>query len=468
LAPPNTTTDPANPNVSRAADGAGGSLVARLAAVAVVVGAIVLVAILLFGGGSDYTVKVQFENAGQLVKGNQVEVGGRPIGSVSDIRLTNSGLAEIEIKLDQFKPLHEGTSAVIRSTSLSGIANRYVSLDLGPQSNRKIPSGGYIRADRTTSPVDLDQLFNTLDEPTRRGLQNIIQGTAAQYDGKAKQANESLRYFNPALSTSSTLLRELVRDRVVFQRFVTDTADVVTDLASRRGDLSALVGNANATAAAIGDENVALARSLDLLPNTLREANTTFVNLRSTLDDLDVLVSASKPATKDLAPFLRKLRPLVHDARPTIRDLRRLIRSPGAGNDLIDLAKKTPRLADLTDTDFPRSITALQKTQTVLEYARPYTPDFAGWLTKFGQSAAPYDANGHYARIQPIFNAFNFNQTPTGPVLSPNFGSRLGGLQTGKSQRCPGGAMQPPPDGSAPYLETPDFACDPTTVPPGP
>jgi phospholipid/cholesterol/gamma-HCH transport system substrate-binding protein len=454
--------------VDASADGGGSSLIARAAAVAAVVAAIVVVALLLFSGGSDYTVKVEFQNAGQLVKGNQVEVGGRPIGSVTNIRLTDQGLAEIEIKLDELKPLHEGTSAVIRSTSLSGIANRYVALALGPQSSRKIPSGGFIRADRTTSPVDLDQLFNTLDPATLKGLQDVIQGSAAQYDGKAKEANQSIHYFNPALSSSSALLRELVRDRVVFQHFVSDTANVVTDLADRHGELTQLVGNANATAAAIGSENAALARSLDLLPTTLREANTTFVNLRSTLDDLDVLVAASKPATRQLAPFLRRLRPLVHDARPTIRDLRKLIRAPGPGNDLIELAQKTPRLANLTDVVFPRSITALQKTQPVLEYARPYTPDFAGWLTKFGTSAMTYDANGHYARIQPIFNAFQFNQTPTGPVLSPNTGSRLNNLQTGKSQRCPGGAMQPPPDGSAPYLETPGFACDPSAAPPGP
>jgi phospholipid/cholesterol/gamma-HCH transport system substrate-binding protein len=440
-------------------------VLARAAAVAVVVAAVVIVALLLFTGGSSYTVKVQFQNAGQLVKGNQVQVGGRPIGTVSKISLTETGLAEIEISLSELSPLHEGTKAVIRSTSLSGIANRYVALSLGPQSNKKIDSGGYIRADRTTAPVDLDQLFNTLDQPTRKGLQQIIQGSATQYDGKSEKANESLKYFNPALSTSSRLLRELVRDRVVFQKFITDSSHVVTDLADRRSDLSALVGNTNATAAAIGDENAALARSLDLLPTTMREANTTFVNLRSTLDDLDVLVTESKPATKDLARFLRELRPLVHDSRPTIRDLRRLIKAPGQGNDLIDLAQKTPKLADLTDTVFPRSVTALQKTQTVLEYARPYTPDFAGWLTKFGTSAMTYDANGHYARIQPIFNAFQFTSTPTGPILSPRTGTRLGGLETGQSERCPGGAMQPPPDGSAPYLETPDFACDPNTAP---
>src|SRR4051812_16837243 len=195
LASPSTTTDTRNASLNQDADGGGGSVLARAAAVATVVLAIAIVAVILFTGGTDYTVKVQFENAGQLVKGNQVEVGGRPIGSVTDISLTSDGLAQIEIKLDDLKPLHEGTTAVIRSASLSGIANRYVALSLGPQSNRAIASGGYIRADRTTSPVDLDQLFNTLDAPTRKGLQDIIQGSAAQYDGKAAEANLAARYF---------------------------------------------------------------------------------------------------------------------------------------------------------------------------------------------------------------------------------------------------------------------------------
>src|SRR5204863_1730662 len=138
--------------------------------------------------------------------------------------------------------------------------------------------------DRTQAPVDLDQLFNTLDPKTRKGLQNIVQGGATQYRGKAAKAAEALRYFNPALSTSARVARELVLDRAAFQRFVADTAATVTAIDQRRDDLAALVGNANTTTKAIGDENVALGRALGLLPDTLRRANTTFVNLRATLD----------------------------------------------------------------------------------------------------------------------------------------------------------------------------------------
>ena len=190
------------------------------------------------------------------------------------------------------------------------------------------------------------------------------------------------------------------------------------------------------------------------------------MNLRSTLDELDVLVAESKPATRELAPFLRDLRPLVRDARPTIADLRRLIRSPGPNNDLIELTAKQPRLAELTSTVFPRTIRALNRSQPVVESLRQYTPDLAGWFTKFGQGASNYDANGHFARIAPIFGGFTFTDTPGGGVLTPvEPASRLAGFDFNNVKRCPGGAMQPSPDGSSNW---PVEGCDPSSVPAGP
>ena len=425
----------------------------------------------MFGRDSGYTVTATFENGGQLVKGNYVEVAGRPVGKVESIELDENARAKVKMTVGSgFDPLHEGTRAVIRAASLSGIANRYVEIHPGPNNASKIPDGGAIGADDTEAPVDLDQLFNTLDPKTRKGLQQLVQGSAQQYFGKSAKAAEAIKYFNPALSTTSRLTRELVLDKAAFERFVRDTATTVSALDERRADLTALVSNANSTAKAIGDENVALAEALGLLPSTLREANTTFVNLRATLTDLDRLVNASKPATKDLAKEFEALRPLIEDARPTIRDLSVLIRQPGPNNDLIDLNKKMPKLASVAKQTFPIDIKALEKSLPVISYARPYTPDFAGWLTKFGQVANPYDANGHYARIQPIFNQFQYDDTPVGPVLTPLSRAVAGanGLNPQSGERCPGAAMQSPPDKSAPWRgEDGNLECDPTDVPPG-
>src|SRR5919205_3415445 len=128
----------------------------RVAAIAAVIATIVLIAIVLFGGiSSPYIVKARFLNAGQLVKGNPVQVGGVPIGSVTGIRITNDGLAEItlEIKDKDYVPLRQGTRATIRQFSQSGIANRYVDLTFPPASAREIPDGGMIDRRYTKSQV---------------------------------------------------------------------------------------------------------------------------------------------------------------------------------------------------------------------------------------------------------------------------------------------------------------------------
>ena len=428
------------------------------------IAAVALVALAMFGGGGSYRVKATFQNAGQLVSGNAVQVGGGVVGSITDIDLDDSAQAVVTMELDdELAPLHAGTEATIRSTSLSGVASRYVSLQPGPQSAGEIDDGGVIGADETSAPVDIDVLFNTLDERTRKGLANVIRGSATWYDGKAVEAGESTKYFNPFLVTTTELTRELALNQEVFDRFVRDGARALTAIAERRADLAGLVANTNTAFRAIGDQGAALERSLDLFPDTLRKANTTFVNLRSTLDDLDRLVAASKPATRELAPFLRELRPLVNDARPTVADLRELIRTPGAGNDLIELTAKQPRLARLTSGAFPRAIRTLDRAQPVFEYVRGYTPDFASWLSNFGQLAANYDANGHYARVQPMFVPATYSL----PNLTASQPSQkiADGFQSGVRVRCPGGTVQPPPDGSAPAPVAP---CDPGATPPGP
>ena len=292
----------------------------------------VLVGLMMFGGDGGYKVTAEFENGGQLVKGNLVTVGGRTVGTVSDIALNDNGQAEVEMNVEDedIAPLHEGTKATIRASSLSGIANRYVSLNPGPNDNEEVDEGGVIGADDTAAPVDLDQLFNTLDAKTRKGLQRVIEGQATYFGGRSKEYEKALKYLAPTFSTTSRLTKELTLDSEIFERFLVDTSRAVGAISERSGELEQLVGNAGATAEAIGSESAALDRALAVLPDTLRKGNTTLVNLRGALDDLDPLVAESKPATKDLDVFFRRLRPLVADAEPTIRDLRRLIRSPGA------------------------------------------------------------------------------------------------------------------------------------------
>jgi phospholipid/cholesterol/gamma-HCH transport system substrate-binding protein len=429
------------------------STVGRVAALAAVIAAIALVAMILFGGLSNsYTVTARFVDAGQVVKGSPVQTGGTAIGSVQDIGVTQDGQAAIKLKIDdKYAPLPEETTAQIKQLSLSGIANRYVDLQFGPGGKGTIADGGTLTTDRTRSAVELDALFDTLDARTRKSLQNLLKGQARQFKDRGDQANAAIKYLNPGLSTSRRLFEELTRDTPLLERFLTSSSKLVTDLAERRQDLAGLVGNLNDTTRALGDQKAALAESVGRLPPFLRRANTTFVNLRATLDDLDPLVTAAKPVARKLGPFLTETRALAAGARPTVRDLSVAIRRPGGDNDLVDLIDSVPPLEDIalaterrslapggrrvsvgeTRGAFPEGAAAFRGAAPVIATARPYTPDFLGWLDDFSTTGGGFDALGAYARAH-----VSIAQVLFGPV------------RKGQFKRCPGGAEARASDGS--------------------
>src|SRR3954454_18461184 len=427
--------------------------VGRVAALGAVIAAVALVAIVLFGSGdSSYSVKATFANGGQLVKGNPVQLGGVPIGSVQGIEITDNGQADVEMKIDDdHKPLRVGTQATIRQFSQSGIANRYIDLKMPPNGAGEISDGGRIGVDRTTTAVDLDELFNTLDPQTRKSLQAFFKNQARQFHARGEQANVGFQYLNPALATSSRLFSELSRDTPVLERFLVDSSRLVTTIAERRDDLAGLIGNLNTTTRALGDQKVALAESIGRLPPFMRRANTTFVNLRAALNDVDPLVDASKPVARRLGPFLDQARAFASDARPTVRDLSATIRRRGRNNDLIELFRSVPPLADIaveskhrsyapgghpfdvgnTQGAFQESAKALPEGATEFSIARPYSTDFLGWFDDFSSTGANYDALGADARAQ-----FNFTESFPGAVSKGHF------------RRCPGSSEAPAPDGS--------------------
>ena len=207
--------------------------------------------------------------------------------------------------------------------------------------------------------MDLDQLFNTFREPEKEALRNIIRGSADLYSGREQEANDVYRYLSPALTSADRLISELNSDEAVLTDFLVSGSRVVTAVAERRDDLSGLVSNGNQALGAIASQNVALDRALRALPPALRQANTTFFNLRPALDDLDRLVNVAKPATRDLYPFVKQLRPLVGKSVPVFRDLRLAVNRPGKNNDLAEAAKQLVPLRNAADSAVEPTIQAM-------------------------------------------------------------------------------------------------------------
>jgi phospholipid/cholesterol/gamma-HCH transport system substrate-binding protein len=466
------------------------SVVGRIAAVAALVGAIVVVLLLVLGGGSSYTITGQFANASQLVTGNNVNVAGVPVGSIKEISLADDGqaLVEMEISDSAYAPLPEGTHATIRSQSLSGIANRYVDLDLPAQPDgRMISEGGTITQANTTSEVDLDQLFNTLDKPTVDSIKQVIQGFARAYDGVGAKANRGFHYLNPFLSTSRRVFSELNSDQANLESLVVDAAGLMGTLNARSPEISSLVANLNGMLGTIGEQQASLASAVGQLPDFMRQFNTTAVNLRAALDDVQPLVNASRPVARKLQPFTKRLRGFARDAVPTVRGLNGVIKAPGAANDLIELTALQNPLAEIgvgpvnrngasRPGALPASAQSLTDSLDQVSMLRAYSPELTGWFDDFGHSGFP-DAFGGIGRISTTLNTFSLG-APGVPCLNlldilPGGGCILNpasnladALSLKNLRRCPGANERGLTEEQLTQAGT--VECDPSQVPVGP
>ena len=375
-----------------------------------------------------YRVTAEFQNASQLVKGNEVTIGGTGAGTVESIELGDDGQAIVRLAISKdFAPLYRGTVATVRQGSLSSVAGRQVQLVPPPASDRgeEIDDGGTLTQSETVSAVDLDEVFNTLDTKTVKDFKRVVKGFRDSYEGVSEQANRGFRYSNPFLSTSRRVFSELTRDTRAFESLIVDTAKLSGLLAERRSDVSALVGNANAALGAIGNQRAALSEAINRLPGFMRQANTTFVNLRAALTDLDPLVRASIPVAERLSPFFREFRAAAADSVPTIRDLSEIVRRPGKSNDLVELTRSQVPLANAAvgsglpdcgsdpssefdqaaDDDFSNgalgeATCALTNSLPQISTLRAYVPELVGWFDGFAHSGRD-DASGGFGRIAP-------------------------------------------------------------------
>jgi phospholipid/cholesterol/gamma-HCH transport system substrate-binding protein len=465
------------------------SVVARVVAILALIGAVAVVLLLVLGGGSSYTVTAEFENASQLVTGNNVSVAGVPVGSVKEISLSDDGqaLVKMEISDSAYTPLPQGTHAQIRSQSLSGIANRYVDLAL-PTTNttQKIASGGTIGQADTTSEVDLDQLFNTLDKPTVSHLQEVIRGFARSYDGVGVKANRGFYYLNPFLSTSRRVFGELNSDQTNLEGLVVDGASLMNTLDQKSPEISSLVANLNGMLGTIGSEQSSLASAVGQLPDFMRQFNTTAVNLRAALDDVQPLVNYTRPVARKLKPFTKRLRGFARDAVPTVKGLNGIINAPGQNNDLIELTRLQDPLAQIgvgpVDRNgasrpgaLPASADSLRDSLTQLSTLRAYSPELTGWFDDFGHSGFP-DAFGGIGRISTTLNAFSPSAPGVsicgplqilGALCSALNGNQLySALGVKELRRCPGSNERGLSSDQLTQGGTVD--CDPTQTPIGP
>ncbi|MDX8153323.1 MlaD family protein [Patulibacter brassicae] len=426
-----------------------------------------LVYLLAFSGGSDYKLHVRFQNAGQLVQGGLVQVGGVKVGQIDRISISDDGQADLELGItdEDFVPLNEGTRAQIRAVGQATLTNRYVALTPGPDNRPALRDGATLAATDTRGIVDLDAILSSLDGPFREDLRALIQRSSEVFAGSgAPSFNRMLAKIDPAFASLDGLLGDLRTDQDAIDRLVRSGATAAGAVADRRASLVTAVGRTERTFRAVADQQQALSGVLQRAPAVLRQAGGTLRRAGSTAQALRPALRAVPEPQADLRVLLRRLPKVLRRTDPVGAQLERIL------GPLRTAVNGLPQLERPT-VDGAKAISdGLDEAMPMLEGLRFYGSDFilgiVNGLVSIGTGG--YHQHGHYLKIEFVQSPQTLLGGALGgliPALAKITDGVIPGvinLATHQNRRCPGGNAPPAPDGSNPWYPK-EGICDPTT-----
>ena len=441
----------------------------RIAAIAAIILGVFALAFLGLRGSEGDRYTLIFEDAGGLIPGNLLKVNGITMGTVTDIGITKDLKAEVGIQVDELGPLREGTQAQIRATSLGGVANKYIAMTLGPNNAPKLAEGTVLGVASTRGITGQDELVNAFDEPTRKGLQKIVKGSADSVAGRAEDLQKTLENAPGTLSEANNFVKSLNPDSESLRDIVVNAAAINSALADRSEQISRLTRNVGIAEGAAAGNGTEIAETIAKAPATLDQATAVLTELPDTLDDVQGLIETLDKNKAGVPQTLRNLSDTLDSGEDTIAALARALNKPGANNDAADLLNASVDVGDAAGRAAKSVPAGLAAATPLISKTRSYTPDIVAAVNGLGLISANYDAAGHYARLAPVLNLFELAGAAGSEDLIPrsSFDNRLQGY-TNTTNRCPGSAAQATSDGSAPFTDGGSISCNTSDVPPGP
>lgn len=261
---------------------------------------------------TDYQLRVPMETAAGLYPGSDVEIAGARAGRVNAISLAGSG-ALVTISVDgQHAPVRSDAKIDLRPKSLLG--EKYLALDPG-RATSTLASGATLPSANVTRSVELEEVFNTLDQPTRDKLQVLVDELGAGFADQGPTQNRGIAAGAKDLDDLSNLADALAqRDQEL--KDVLRTLSVVTDelaRSDRRTQLGDLIRNTEALMKTLADQDAQIQRALTQTNAALSRTDVALAgtggNLNSINTSLGSTVDLANGLTGDLGMGLDSLLP---------------------------------------------------------------------------------------------------------------------------------------------------------------
>ncbi len=276
-----------------------------MAAVAVLLAVAAAAAVLLAtsAGGSNgsYTVRAIFDDAGNIIPGENVKIGGVKVGTVGAVTPTPQAKAAVvlDISDEGFKDFRADASCTIRPQALIGekfvdclptqprVAGTPLPPALHKIGNGKEGAGEYLLpVQNTHSPVDVDLLGDISRLPERQRFTILLNELGAGLAGRGSELHEVIQRANPALQELDKVLSILASQNKVLARLAVDSDRALQPFAGVRNQVADFVQQANTVAQASAHQRGALGRNLQLLPQFLKQLGPSMERLAALSDQI--------------------------------------------------------------------------------------------------------------------------------------------------------------------------------------
>jgi virulence factor Mce-like protein len=359
----------------------------------------------------SYKLKAQTPSAANLVRGNEVRIGGTRVGSVDtiDVQRQQDGtnIAVLGLKLEKtVSPLPKDSTVLIRPRSALGL--KYVEITRG-QSDQGFEDGDTIPlAQATPAPVEFDEFVNMFDQPTRDAAQINLREFGDAFAGRGQSINQAIGALRPLLVDIIPVTNNLTSKETNLPRFISSLARTASIVAPAAQEQASLFVNLDRTFGALAEvARPYIQDSIAEGPATLDTAIRELPRQRPFLVNSAALFHELQPGARALRDGAEPLADAVEVGTTTLR------RMPPLNRRLASLLQELERFAEAPMV--PQGVKALTETvQTLkptLDFLAP-AQTTCNYISLFfrniGSLLSEGDTNGTWQR-------FIIIATPQGP-----------------------------------------------------
>jgi virulence factor Mce-like protein len=269
-----------------------------------------------------YKISAQLPNADTLVPGNDVRIGGIRVGQIKTVqpetvdnapcpndptRQCTTQVAQVDMELNQdLNPLPENSTVVVRAKSALGL--KYLEIDRGNSSQGFKPGATMPLTAARPEPVEIDQVFNMFDAPTRTAIQQNLLEFGNALAGRGVDLNEAIGQLKPLVEVLTPVMRNLADPTTGLGNFVSSlsaTAAEVAPVAQIQGQLFADLDTTFAAFARVSRPFIQ--ESISRSPAAEDTAIATLPTIRPFLANTAKLFSELRPGIHAIAPVQKPL-----------------------------------------------------------------------------------------------------------------------------------------------------------------